>query len=67
MAEVRFDGAYGVCGVRVACVISSGIKYAINKCSSKCFSIFYDNSTVHDLLYHGKAFCQDGLNVSMAV
>ena len=53
MAEVRFDGAYGVCGVRVASVINSGIKYAINKCSSKCFSIFYDNTTVHDLLSHG--------------
>ena len=34
MAEVRFDGAFGVCGVRVASVIDSGISYAINKCSS---------------------------------
>ena len=50
MAELRFDGAYGVCGVRVASVIKSGIKYAKNKCSSKCSSIFYTNTTVHDLL-----------------
>ena len=38
--EVRFYVAYGVCGVRVASHINSGIKYAINKCSSKCFSVF---------------------------
>ena len=48
MVEVRFDGAYGLCGVRVASVINSGIKCAINKCSSKCFSYFYYNTTVHD-------------------
>ena len=53
MAELRFDGAYGVCGVRVASVINSGIKYAINKSSSKCFSILYDNTAVYDLLCHG--------------
>ena len=53
MAEVRFDGAYGVCGVRVASVINTGIKNAINKCSFKCSSIFYDNTTVHELLRHG--------------
>ena len=53
MEDVRFDGAYGVCGVCVASVINSGIKYAINKCSSKCFSIFYDNTTEHNLLCHG--------------
>ena len=52
-AEVRFYGAYGVCGVRVASVISSGIKYSINKRSSKCFSIFYDDTTVYELLCHG--------------
>ena len=39
MAKVRFYGAYGVCCVRVASVINSGMKFAINKCSSKCFSI----------------------------
>ena len=53
MAVVRFGGAYGVCGVRVASVINSGVKYAINKCSSKCYSIFYDNTTAHDSLFHG--------------
>ena len=53
MAEARFDGAYGVCGVRVASIISSGIKFAINKCSSKCFSVIYDYTTSHDLLCHG--------------
>ena len=53
MAEVRFDGAYGVCGVCVASVINSGIKYAINKFSSKCFSVFYDNTAVNDLLCQG--------------
>ena len=51
--EVRFYGAYGLCGVCIASVINSGIKYAINKCSSKFFSIIYDYTTVHDLLCHG--------------
>ena len=53
MAEVRFYGAYGVCGVRVASAINSAIKDAINKFSSKCFSLFYDITTVHELLCHG--------------
>ena len=53
MEEVRFYGTYGVCGVRVASVIISCIKCAINKYSSKCFSIFYDNTAVNDLLCHG--------------
>ena len=53
MAEVRFYGAYGVCGVCVAIVINSCIKYALNKCSSKCFSIFYDHTAVYDLLCYG--------------
>ena len=53
MAEGRFDGAYGVCGVRVASAIKTGIKDSINKCSSKCFSIIYDYTTVHDLLCDG--------------
>ena len=52
-AEVRLYGAYGACGVRVASVINNGIHDAINKCSYKCFSIFYDNIIVHDLLCHG--------------
>ena len=52
-AGVRIYGTYGVCGVRVASAINSGIKYFINKCSSKCISIFYDNTTAHDLLSHG--------------
>ena len=52
-AEVRFYGAYSVCGVRVASVINSGMMYATNECRSKCFSIIYDNTTVHDLLCHG--------------
>ena len=53
MAEVRFDGAYGLCGVRVAKVTNSGIKYARNKCSSRCYLIIYDYTAVHDLLCHG--------------
>ena len=52
MAKVRFDGAYRVCGVRVASAIRSVIKDAIKKCSSKCYSIFYDNTAVHELLCH---------------
>ena len=52
MTEVRFDSAYGVYGVRVAGYLC-GIKYFINKCSSRCVSIFYDNTTLHDLLCHG--------------
>ena len=53
MAEVPFCGAYGLCRVRVASVINSGIHNDINKCSSKCLLIFYDNTTAHDLLCHG--------------
>ena len=49
-AEVRFYGACGVCGVRAACVVNSGIQEGINKFSSKLFSIFYDNIAVLDLL-----------------
>ena len=48
MAEVRFDGAFGVCGVCVASALNICIENATKKCSSKCFSYFYDNSTVHD-------------------
>ena len=47
---MHFYGAYSACGVRVASVINSGITGAINKCSSKCFSVFYDNIAVRDLL-----------------
>ena len=47
--------------------INSGIHDAINKCSSKCFSIFYDYTKVHDLLCDGISLCKHGLNVSMAV
>ena len=39
MAEVSFDGAYGLCGDRVASIISSGIKCAINKFGSKSFVV----------------------------
>ena len=53
MAEVRFGGAYGLCGVRVASVMNSGIKFAINKCGFKCFSIMKHNTTEHDLPCHG--------------
>ena len=53
-AEVRFYDAYVVCGVRVASLINSGVKYAINKCSFKCLSILCDNTAVHELLCHGK-------------
>ena len=37
MAEVRFDGAYGVCGVCVASALNMCIENATNKCSSKYF------------------------------
>ena len=53
-AEVRCYGAYGLCGVRVASVINNGKQDATNKSSTKCFSIFYNNITAHDLLYHEK-------------
>ena len=53
MAEVRFYGAYGVCGGCAASVISSGKQGAIDKCSSKCFSISYDYTKVNDLLCDG--------------
>ena len=48
MAEVRFYGAYGVCGVCVASALNMCIKSATNKFSSNCFSYFYDNTTVDD-------------------
>ena len=49
MAQVRFDGEYGLFGVLVASFITSGINCTINKCSSICLSIFYDNTT--DMTY----------------
>ena len=48
MAKVRFDGAYGVCVDRVAGVLNMCLDNATNKCSSKCFTYFYDNTTLHD-------------------
>ena len=53
MAKVRFYGAYGACGVYVASALSMCIENATNKCSSKCSSYFYDNTTVHDFICHG--------------
>ena len=53
MAEVRFDGSYGVCGVCVASALNMFIKNAKKKRSSKCLSYFYDNVTVHEQLCHG--------------
>ena len=41
---MHFYGAYGVCGVRVASVINSGIKDSRIRCGSKCFSNFYDKA-----------------------
>ena len=49
-AKVRFYGTYGVCCACVASVINSGIHDAINICSSKCISIFYDYIELQDLL-----------------
>ena len=43
-----FNGAYDVCGGCLASIINSGIHDAINKCSSNCFSIFYDYTKAHD-------------------
>ena len=43
-----------------------GIHDATNTCSSKCFSIFYDYTKVHDLLFDGirvvltRALCFNG-------
>ena len=48
-----FCDAYGVCGGCTASVISSGIHDAINKCNSKCYSIYCDCTTVHELLFDG--------------
>ena len=42
MAKVRFDGAWGVCVVRVASVLKSGIYFRRNRCRSLCFR----NSTI---------------------
>ena len=41
MEKVRFDGAYGVCVVRVANDLNSGIYCSTNKFRSLCFSCFY--------------------------
>ena len=66
-AQVRFYGACGVYGGCVASVINSGIHDAINKCSSKCFSIFYDCTTLNELLCDGIRVFQTRAYVSMAV
>ena len=55
---MRFYGTYGVCGGCVASVIRSGIHDAINKCSYKCFLIFYDYTKVHDFLCDGVGIVQ---------
>ena len=39
-------------------VLSSGIRDSINKCGSKCISISYDYTKVHDLLYDGISIVQ---------
>ena len=66
-AEVLFFGAYGECGVCLASIISSGIKSAINKCSSKCIrsSTIIPQYMTYFAIEYG--LCRHGPNVSMAV
>ena len=67
MAEVRFDSAYGLCVVRVASFLNSGIFYGTNKCGSLCFSYFYNIPQCITKFVMDLVFVQPGLIASLTV